>query len=197
MRSLIDRFFNKDAESNTAQLAAESLLSLEYSRLDKKMLSVYLEQDAAESADLKQFIQHGLADSGDTVSLEEECLLLERYVALYVKYIDSEIAVSFDFPVKPNAYSIPAYLLFPLVQNALHHGYHVDKKYPVRIKGRALGDRLMLEVSNRVNHHLADQRQTDFIQYFQSRLVYSFKERYDLIINSNSYTFKATLMLEL
>lgn len=198
MRKLINQLFNSKGPENTLYLAAEAQLSLEYSRLDKKLLSAYLAQDSVIASDLRMFIQHSLceADNG-RISLEEECLNLKQYSTLFEKYLGNEMLISFDFPVPPNNFMVPPYLLFPLVQDAFHYGYHAGRQHPVRIKGKLIGDMLILEVSNRVNHHIVDQKQTELIQFFRSRLMYEYKDKYDLILNSNSYTFKASLRLNL
>lgn len=199
MYKIITRFFHKEKSIDTTYLAAEARLSFEYSRLDRKLLSVSLQQCTESPTELNLFMQEALsyADFRGRISLYEECLLLEKYVKLFETYVGSEILVSFDFPVKPNDLLIPIFLLLPLVQNAFHYGYHTAKKYPVRIKGKIIADTLVLEVSNRVNHHITDQSQTELIQFFRSRLDYEYPDRYDLILNSNSYTFKATLRLKL
>lgn len=198
MYKIIRRFFHKDKVIDTAQQIAEARLSFEYSRIDRKLLSAYLQQSVDLPTDLKLFIQQGLSYvDRDRIPLDEEYLLLKSYVGFFEGYLGSEILVSFDFPVKPNGLFIPAFLLFPMIQNAFHHGYHTSKKYPVRIKGKLIADTLSLEVSNRVNHHIVDQSQTELIQFFRSRLDHEYKDQYDLILNSNSYTFKATLRLKL
>ncbi|WP_164108070.1 MULTISPECIES: hypothetical protein [Sphingobacterium] len=198
MYKIITRFFHKEKSIDTTHLAAEARLSFEYSRADRKLLSVSLQQSTESPTELNLFMQEALscADRG-RISLDEECLLLEKYVKLFETYVGSEILVSFDFPVKPNDLLIPIFLLLPLVQNAFHYGYHAAKKYPVRIKGKIIADTLVLEVSNRVNHNITDQSQTELIQFFRSRLDYEYPNQYDLILNSNSHTFKATLRLKL
>lgn len=198
MCKILARFFHKDKSIDTAQLAAEAKLSFEYSCIDRKLLSVCLQQSPDSLMELNVFMRQGLSYSERMrIPVDEEYLLLKTYVGFFGDPIESGVGVSFDFPMPTNDLLIPAFFLFPLVQNAFHYGYHMEKKYPVRIKGKVIADTLLLEVSNRVNHHIADQSQTELIQFFRSRLDYEYRGRYDLILNSNSYTFKATLRLKL
>ncbi len=91
---------------------------------------------------------------------------------------------------------IKALVLLPIVQNACINGYNGMENYPVKVKVKVLGRTISLEVSNRVNHHLADQSDTDLMDQARARLDFSYFGRYNLFLNSNSNLFKATLLLQ-
>ncbi|MFD2555680.1 sensor histidine kinase [Sphingobacterium tabacisoli] len=198
MSVFLKRIFNKEKIKLDDLLVAEAKLSLEQSKLDKQLLLAHFKNEQSISADLGSYLQDILQSGNDgPISLTEELKNLERYVGLYGHYRKNEIQVLYDFPLQEEIEVIAPFILFPLIQNALHYGYHVDAKFPVRVRGRLLGKTLTLEVSNRINHYLVDQRTTDIISFFRSRLDYEYPSSYDLILNSNSNIFKASLRLKL
>ncbi len=179
-------------------LALEAQLSLEQSRLDKELLVAYFEDEKSVSTDFSSYMQNVLQDRHEvSVPLAKELKNLERYIALFVLSKRNNIQVLYDFPLEPQPIAIAPFILFPLIQNALHYGYHGERKYPVRVRGRLLGGTLVLEVSNRVNHYLSDQSQTEVVKLFKSRLEHAYMDNYDLILNSNSNIFKSSLRLRL
>ncbi|MDR2282283.1 MAG: hypothetical protein LBE37_03705 [Sphingobacterium sp.] len=198
MSVFLKRIFNKEKTKPDDLLVAEARLSLEQSKLDKELLLAHFKNEQSIFSDLGPYLQDVLQSGDDSrISLAEELKNIERYIGLYGHYRKNEIQVLYDFPLEEKVEVIAPFILFPLIQNAFHYGYHVEAKYPVRVRGRLVGKMFSLEVSNRINHYITDQRNTDIIQFFRSRLDYEYPNNYDLILNSNSNIFKASLRLEL
>lgn len=198
MTTFFNRIFNKDRSQQDHHLAIEAKYSFERSRVDNKLLLAYFEGKLPTSDDFDLFLQNTLRIGiDDKISLTQECQNLARYIYFYTRLMPSELKVLYDFPVEQQNALISPFIFFPMIQNAFHYGYHVGEKYPVRIKVRSLGGSVTFEVSNHVNHHIKDQSKTEIIQLFKSRLDYEYPDRHDLILNSNSNTFKVSLCLKL
>lgn len=198
MSTFLRRIFNKEVPREDELLQLESKLSLERSKLDVQLLSAHFEDEKPIPPGFNNYMQAAInAQAGDKIPLVEEQHNLERYIAFYKYYKGDEILVQYDFPLEVQQFSISPFILFPLIQNALHYGYHVGAKFPLRIKGRVSGNYLILEVSNRVNHYVQDQSKIELIRLFKSRLEQEYPERYELILNSNSNIFRSSLRLQL
>ena len=198
MTVFLKRIFNKEKIKLDDAIAAEARLSLEQSKLDKELVLAHFKNEPPIPSDLGGYLQDVLQLGNDSrISLTDELRNLERYIGLYCQYRKQDIQVLCDFPLPGDFDRIAPFILFPLIQNAFHYGYHIDAKYPVRVRGRLIGKIFTLEVSNRINHYVADQRDTDIIQFFRSRLDYEYPNNYDFILNSNSNIFKASLQLKL
>lgn len=128
-------------------------------------------------------------------SIAEEIDILRIYLEGYKSSFGN---MTYTFVADDNADPGPikALVLLPIVQNACINGYNGMENYPVKVKVKVLGRTISLEVSNRVNHHLADQSDTDLMDQARARLDFSYFGRYNLFLNSNSNLFKATLLLQ-
>lgn len=195
MKNFISNLFNKkeDVDVEKMQLAAD--LSLFNSVVDTHLLALATSQNILGS--LHEYLSKVIsADLNKDLNLSKEIDNLESYISAYKAVKGDDFHVNFQRNLAVNSMiNIPAFLLFPLVQNALHHGYNSIEKYPVRIKLNNIGDRIKLEVSNRVNHHLQNQESTRLILNFKSRLALLYPDNHTLIINSNTMLFKATLII--
>lgn len=199
MSGFFDKILNSKPKVNTELLQVQSMLSFERSQVDKVLLKELLTSESSATEESKVFLTELLSFSNDhTISLEEELSQIESYISMYknlrkenffIQITKGELSIG-DLQIKP-------LMLFPLIQNAIHNGYTSMEKFPIRIKINLIGHNLRLEVSNRVNHYLAAQGETDVISLYKSRLQVEYPEKHNLLINSNSNLFKATLLLDL
>lgn len=197
MAILFEKLFKKKGQSDGLQRFDGALSSFEQSQLDKKLLLQCLKNKPTLFAEFREYITRCLHyNFQDKIALIDEFQNLNQYISYYQESLENQVIVSLDVEQDYRGVSVPVFIMFPLVQCALHHGYHAIEKYPMRVKGKLTGDTIVLEVSNRVNHHIQDQAKTDIIRFFRSRLDYSYGDDYNLIINSNSNIFKASLYLK-
>ncbi len=132
------------------------------------------------------------------VSLRQEVDLLSDYIDCY-RYMAAkpdELYVRFNAQLEEEAL-IPAFILFPLVQNALRYGYNSLEAFPLKITIKQVANSLTLEVSNRVNHNIVSQQECPELLNYKARLAVYFPDNHFLVLNSNSHTFKATLRIKL
>jgi two-component system, LytTR family, sensor kinase len=83
--------------------------------------------------------------------LGEEVEALEGYLAIEKIRFEERLDVQVDVPEDAAACMVPAFLLNPLVENALKHGRPVDANAPLRVRIRAqlvAPERLVLTVEN-------------------------------------------------
>lgn len=145
---------------------------------------------------LLYFHEISLLEESILHDVKAELELLKRFLSINKSIYPDYYIDEFMF-VENNESVIPALITYPLIQNAIHYGYNSMEKYPVKIKIHASKNRLRLDVSNRVNHYMASQRETIYLKYIEARLNIYYPKRFDLLINSNSNTFKSTLLLDI
>jgi two-component system sensor histidine kinase AlgZ len=72
--------------------------------------------------DLAQLFRVALADAGDSVSLDEEIDLAQRYLAIEQIRYGKRLQVSWDIDARVGRARVPPLVLQPLVENAVRHG---------------------------------------------------------------------------
>ena len=72
--------------------------------------------------DLAQLFRVALADAGDSVSLDEEIHLAQRYLAIEQIRYGPRLQVSWDIDPRIGRARVPPLVLQPLVENAVRHG---------------------------------------------------------------------------
>lgn len=195
MVNFISKLFKNDQAIDPERLHLEAEGSVHRVIYDKYLLQTALQQDGLGV--VEKYLGQALAiDYTKIYDLNEEMLLLQDYIASYKALFPQDFYIKFDIQ-KKDAQEIKIYpfILFPLVQNAIVHGYNSMEKYPIRIRIQVIGGEIKLEVSNRVNHYLTNQGENEIINYYKSRLGLLYSNDHDLIINSNSNIFKSTLIL--
>jgi two-component system LytT family sensor kinase len=86
-------------------------------------------------------------DQSHEVSLAAELSFLEQYLAIEQVRFSDRLRVVFDVDDSLKDAAVPAFVLQPLVENALRHGIsRSDDAGRIEISARALGDALVLEV---------------------------------------------------
>ena len=99
---------------------------------------------------LSELLRMSLQETGnDTISLRRELDFLEAYVEIEKIRFEHRLAVSWDVPPSLHGAAIPAFILQPLVENAIKHGV-APRAAGGRIAIRAIAARgeLLLEVED-------------------------------------------------
>ncbi|HLQ99703.1 MAG TPA: hypothetical protein VK102_04945 [Sphingobacterium sp.] len=130
------------------------------------------------------------------ISLQQEMRLLKTYVHLY-KISFPEIFIQDQYNTAGRDVKIPPLITLTIVQNALYYGNNTLEDYPLKIKVSNIRKRLLIDVVNKVNPYLTDQRGTDIMQYLETRLHNHFGEEHTLIVNGNSNTYRSHFSVNL
>lgn len=72
--------------------------------------------------DLAELFRVALTESGESVSLAEEVMLAQRYIAIEQVRFGSRLQVSWELDPDAGTARVPPLLLQPLVENAVRHG---------------------------------------------------------------------------
>ena len=109
---------------------------------------------------LSEFLRHSLL-SGETkeIPLREELEAVKNYLAIEKIRFEENLEVEFDIETQAEDFKVPCFLLNPLVENAIKHGFQTSPK-PLRIKIIAKVDRnkLILEVANSGRLHKPSEK---------------------------------------
>jgi signal transduction histidine kinase len=101
---------------------------------------------------LSRFLRYAIVDRPlHLARLGEEVEALEGYLAIEKIRFEERLDVEVDVPDDAAACLVPAFLLNPLVENALKHGRPVDANGPLRVRIKAhlvAPERLVLTVEN-------------------------------------------------
>lgn len=99
---------------------------------------------------LAQYLRRTLgAQERALVTLREEWLLCERYLAVEALRLGERLRVEVDMEDAAEHCQVPSLLLQPLVENAVTHGIaRLDAPGPLRARARCRNGRLSLEIEN-------------------------------------------------
>jgi LytS/YehU family sensor histidine kinase len=101
--------------------------------------------------ELAEFLRYALVHRPlEHTTLAEELHAIESYLAIEKIRFEDRLVVAFDIDRAVTAAGVPAFLLHPLVENALRHGNGGSPGHPLqlRVGARPESDRLVLEVWN-------------------------------------------------
>jgi two-component system, LytTR family, sensor histidine kinase AlgZ len=99
--------------------------------------------------DLSDLFRALLRDARQQVSVNQEVGLCRQYLAIEELRLGPRLQVRWDVDVAAEVASIPALLLQPLVENAVHHGVEQrGQPSKIEIAVHQRGDRLLLRVAN-------------------------------------------------
>lgn len=198
MSQFLKRFFSREQEQFLLnEYAAE--LSFRYVQFDDKMGRQLTSEQLKEEVDTQylQFLHKvGALKESKYFALKEEIELLKAYTSLY-KMAFPEVFIEETYKIEAEDLKIPPLVTLSLVQNALHYGYNTMTEFPLKIKVTNIRKRLLIDIINKVNPRLADQKNTEIIQYLETRLHNHFEENYTLIINGNSNTYRTHFSIQL
>lgn len=101
--------------------------------------------------ELAEFLRYTLVHRPlEPATLAEEFEAIENYLAIEKIRFEERLAVTFEMDRTLSAAQVPAFLLHPLVENALRHGAGRSPEQPLRVRlgARTEAGRLVLEVWN-------------------------------------------------
>lgn len=201
MITFLKKLFQKEVAVDLEKISDQAKFSFEGCRLDKQLLTLAMGRGLVDD-DYQAYLKAVLPLSAtEAIAVNTEVTHLLEFVKQYKSLLGDSFFYKIDVDVRSleegKGMGIYPFVLFPLVRNALYLGYNTVEKYPVRIRVKLIGEKLKLEVSNRVNHHLENQESNADLRWFKSRLEVYYADKYTLLFNSNSNLFKATLLLDL
>lgn len=194
MIGFVSKFFKNDSSQDNELLSLQAALGVEQITQDRVLILASIENQAL--AKIESYLAKSLTvDHSKEYDLREEIMLFQLYMDTYKSVLEESVNITSTIHIENADITVFPFILFPLIQNALTHGYNSMKKYPIRVKLQVLGNKIRLEVSNRVNHYISSQEDTSIINLFKARLNLLYPDTHTLIINSNSNIFKSTLIL--
>jgi two-component system, LytTR family, sensor kinase len=118
-------------------------------------LRAMIDEDRARArhmvTELAEFLRYTLVHRPlERTTLAEELQVIESYLAIEKIRFENRLAVAFDIDRTVMSAGVPAFLIHPLVENALRHGQGRSPDHPlqVRLAARSEAERLVLEVWN-------------------------------------------------
>lgn len=189
------KFFDKTDKVDYSKLKLQSQISVQYAIADNYVISLAAQQRRLDI--LQNYLRNvSEIDADQKIEVLEEINNMEYLIEAYQSLVKENLFIKFQNNISDNiSFLIQPFILFPIVQNALRYGYNTLEKYPLRIKIHLVNNTLKLEVSNRVNHNLENQAQNSIIENLKARLEIYYKQKYNLLINSNTNIFKVTLII--
>ena len=84
--------------------------------------------------ELSGFLRYSLLDE-DTlmVSLDEEIQAVKHYLAIETMRFEDDLQVTVDMETAAGHQTVPAFLVLPLIENAIKHGQHTSP-FPLRVR---------------------------------------------------------------
>ncbi|GHE44881.1 LytS family sensor histidine kinase [Sphingobacterium griseoflavum] len=194
MGSFLDSIFGSKIELDLVKIDLEAKLCFHESRADSHLANlVFTMLNKQRQQEFLQYMgQLSQLSEEEKIPVSREIELLRQYIGFYQDALDDQLYLQFDYQVELER-DVPAFILFPLVRNAITNGYNSMQKFPVKIKIRVYEKAMLMEVSNHVNHHIASQENNPYVDHYKSRLISCYADKYDLLFNSNSHTFKSNL----
>jgi two-component system, LytTR family, sensor histidine kinase AlgZ len=112
------------ASARLAELQSRIRPHFLFNALNSALALVRVEPQRAEAVleDLAQLFRVALADTGASVSLQEEVDLARRYLAIEEVRFGARLMVQWQIDPRAQAARVPPLVLQPLVENAVRHG---------------------------------------------------------------------------
>jgi two-component system sensor histidine kinase AlgZ len=121
--------------------------------LNTALALVRLDPARAEGVleDLAELFRVAISDSGESVSLAEEVVLAQRYLAIEQIRFGERLKLSWELDPEAGVARVPPLLLQPLVENAVRHGIEpAAEGGTIRVRTRVKGGRVQLTIVNSV-----------------------------------------------
>ncbi|MFY8072563.1 MAG: histidine kinase [Pirellula sp.] len=146
--------------SESMRAEAEARLLALRSQLDPHLLFNSLTSIDALSRDnpskvpelvekLASFLRFRLTNSQSLFRpLKEEIDALHAYLDIEMVRYGDDLKVVFDTDKEADAWDVPEFILQPLVENAIKHGFQADQPIELVVKSMLVSGQLVLEVSN-------------------------------------------------
>jgi len=147
---------------------------------------------------LSDLMRYTLTESPDgKVKVSKEIAYLESYIALFKMRFEPNFYVDFKTDGWKETDEIAALILIPFVENAFKHGVINDSAYPIKITLTIKDQRLVFEVSNKVNHSQKDHSSGIGLVNIHRRLDLIYPSKHELIVSHSSKIYKSTLIINL
>ena len=113
-----------DSRARLAELQSRIRPHFLFNALNTALALVRVDPARAEGVleDLAQLFRVALADAGESVSLDEEVHLAQRYLAIEKIRYGERLQLSWDIDPRVGRARVPPLVLQPLVENAVRHG---------------------------------------------------------------------------
>lgn len=124
-----------------------------FNTLNSAIALVRAEPAKAESLleDLSDLFRHALVEQGETVSLAEEIVLAQRYLAIEQVRFGERLQVQWEIDPRAGSALLPPLLLQPLVENAVKHGVEPSSwGGRVRVCTELRGSRVLVRITNTI-----------------------------------------------
>jgi two-component system, LytTR family, sensor histidine kinase AlgZ len=142
------------ASARLAELQSRIRPHFLFNALNTALALVRVDPDRAERVleDLSTLFREALAETGSSVTLDEEIDLAQRYLAIEQVRFGDRLRVSWDIDPRAGRARVPPLVLQPLVENAVRHGVEpaLDGGH-VQIQAAVRSGQAVLLVSNSVS----------------------------------------------
>lgn len=136
-------------------------------------------------------------DASEQVPLNKEIEFLESYIELIrLRYDESKLEITIDYPKNTEDIFVPSLLFLPLVENAFKYGVELNKKSFVFIRFHREKDYLSLQIKNSNysrTYKRNNQKSGIGIHNIKKRLYLIYKDNYRFNIHSNNEIFEIEL----
>jgi len=142
-----------NASARLAELQSRIRPHFLFNALNTALALVRVEPAKAESVleDLAELFRTALAETGASVTLEEEVDLARRYLAIEEVRFGARLQVLWDIDPQVHATRVPPLVLQPLVENAVRHGIEpAQLGGQVRVRAQRQAGLVVVRVSNTV-----------------------------------------------
>ena len=151
-----------------------------YNSMNTVAALVRVDPDAAERTieDLSELFRAALGAGDKPSTLGAELALIDRYLAIEQLRLGERLRVERAFDDLPLQLEMPALLLQPLVENAIHHGIQPRREGGVlRLAGRRAGDAIEIEIDNPLPVESAPGGTGHGLDNVRQRIAYHYGER--------------------
>ena len=196
--------------SNSLQAESEARLAALRSQLDPhflfnlltsiQVLSKFDPSKVPELVDrLAAFLRFRLSSSETPYRrLIDEVTATQAYLDIEKVRFGDQLKAQFDIQPETQDWQVPEMILQPLVENAIKHGFAVDKPVRLLIKARLLAGRLQLLVSNECHNTSNPEAEGGFgigLSNTRDRLACLYGDRASLLVTESQNIFTANLQI--
>jgi len=142
-----------DTTARLAELQSRIRPHFLFNTLNSAIALVRAEPAKAETLleDLSDLFRHALIDQGESVTLDDEIALAQRYLAIEQVRFGERLRVEWQLDPTAGAARLPPLLLQPLVENAVCHGVEPSPTgAEVKISTEKRGTTVVIKVTNTV-----------------------------------------------
>ena len=102
---------------------------------------------------LSEFLRHSLlSNEQKEVPLREELEAVKNYLAIEKIRFEETLEIEFDVDKKAKGFKVPCFLLNPLIENAVKHGFPASPELlKIKVSAKLNDEKLLIEVANTGN----------------------------------------------